>query len=595
LLPKRYHARRVAKARRAIRAIATQQPSPARQVEVKALDDIFTTTTALDPTARMYAKNWATSKTQLIKGMVDWVWAAISAIADKTAEAEWSLYYDRKDKPPVRPEHRAWQLFRRPNDHQAWYDVAWITTAHNRLCGEAYWWMESKAPPTIRLLRPDGVSEQNGRLMYSEGGKQLQLPLEEVGKFMAPSALAPDGNAGYSPLRAIAGIVQSYLGMRVAEFSSFRQSIINQVMLLLEESVSPEGAKEIQAQLQRHIGANAAGRNLAMIGVKGIERVGLSPKEIVSPDTARNFRREIEHDLKNYILTVNEVRESRGLDAVAWGDSPLAPFGIGPVHTESLVTPPTSGERAVARDAALSFVQVKTNARRFEAAFRRMQERWEDRFTAEIVKQVFGPLAEYWISLVTGPPKQVRWDPKHAAEIMTALYKEIAVEGAGRHYAEAIAGAFNLDFNLSHWRQAYAEFYQERGVEFWTDRVTSSRRVADAAIADATSGVTSVRDAIARIENEFGRVRATRIARTEITGAMNGGALKVYEVNAVNRKEWIATVDELTRESHMMADGQVVATTDPFTVGGSSLSHPGDPSGEPGEIINCRCSVAPVV
>ena len=56
-------------------------------------------------------------------------------------------------------------------------------------------------------------------------------------------------------------------------------------------------------------------------------------------------------------------------------------------------------------------------------------------------------------------------------------------------------------------------------------------------------------------------------------------------------KVWLATEDSRTRPSHREADGQRVPMGANFIVGGHSLAFPGDPSGPPGEIIQCRCTM----
>lgn len=53
-----------------------------------------------------------------------------------------------------------------------------------------------------------------------------------------------------------------------------------------------------------------------------------------------------------------------------------------------------------------------------------------------------------------------------------------------------------------------------------------------------------------------------------------------------------STPDARTRETHRDADGQRVRVGEPFTVGDAKLDYPGDPVGPPGEVINCRCSMA---
>lgn len=89
----------------------------------------------------------------------------------------------------------------------------------------------------------------------------------------------------------------------------------------------------------------------------------------------------------------------------------------------------------------------------------------------------------------------------------------------------------------------------------------------------------------------YWQARATRIARTESTGAFNFGALSALADEGVTRKEWVSTEDSRTRPTHVAADGQAVPLTQPFQVGTSLLMFPGDPSGPANETINCRCSL----
>lgn len=89
--------------------------------------------------------------------------------------------------------------------------------------------------------------------------------------------------------------------------------------------------------------------------------------------------------------------------------------------------------------------------------------------------------------------------------------------------------------------------------------------------------------------------RATMIARTEVIGAQNRGSLDQMNAAAMpGRKNWLATRDSRTRPSHAAANGQSVPITGPdreFTVGGSSMDGPHDPTAPPGETINCRCTL----
>lgn len=92
------------------------------------------------------------------------------------------------------------------------------------------------------------------------------------------------------------------------------------------------------------------------------------------------------------------------------------------------------------------------------------------------------------------------------------------------------------------------------------------------------------------------RTSAIRNARSMTTTAENGGRQKSYDDLAsfdINvKKQWIATLDSRTRESHREVDGEIVDRKDTFSNG---LMYPGDRSGDPSEWYNCRCTMGGVL
>ena len=92
----------------------------------------------------------------------------------------------------------------------------------------------------------------------------------------------------------------------------------------------------------------------------------------------------------------------------------------------------------------------------------------------------------------------------------------------------------------------------------------------------------------------FGAYRVNLIARTEThrTASCKETKLLLRNINiSGTQKEWIAIQDARTRATHSIASGQRIPLDQKFVVGGERLKYPGDPSGSPGETINCRCSV----
>lgn len=95
--------------------------------------------------------------------------------------------------------------------------------------------------------------------------------------------------------------------------------------------------------------------------------------------------------------------------------------------------------------------------------------------------------------------------------------------------------------------------------------------------------------------------RAVTVARTETIAAVNAGVYRSAQLDAEARgdvapfKQWISTADPRTRPTHVAADKQRTLLSEPFRVGGAQLLFPGDPRGPGNEVINCRCSLFPVV
>lgn len=81
------------------------------------------------------------------------------------------------------------------------------------------------------------------------------------------------------------------------------------------------------------------------------------------------------------------------------------------------------------------------------------------------------------------------------------------------------------------------------------------------------------------------------IARTEVISASNEGAMASYKQSGVvEASEWVTSRDNRVRDEHQI-DGETVELGAVFSNG---LEYPGDPHGEPGNVINCRCTIAPV-
>ena len=95
---------------------------------------------------------------------------------------------------------------------------------------------------------------------------------------------------------------------------------------------------------------------------------------------------------------------------------------------------------------------------------------------------------------------------------------------------------------------------------------------------------------------EMNKTQAIRTARTIVTGAENKGRQDSYkraeEDGIVMKREWIATNDSRTRHWHAELDGVEVDIDEPWVNEFGEIMFPGDPSADPANTYNCRCSMS---
>lgn len=101
---------------------------------------------------------------------------------------------------------------------------------------------------------------------------------------------------------------------------------------------------------------------------------------------------------------------------------------------------------------------------------------------------------------------------------------------------------------------------------------------------------------IATVTGESNYKSAVRNARTAFTGAQNAGRMeglhKAQQLGIKVKKQWVATNDNRTRDTHAELDGTIVDVDEPFvTTAGNEIMYPGDPTADASEVYNCRCTL----
>jgi len=141
---------------------------------------------------------------------------------------------------------------------------------------------------------------------------------------------------------------------------------------------------------------------------------------------------------------------------------------------------------------------------------------------------------------------------------------------------------------------ALKKFLKARQVGLWSSvGKTTSLQLRQAIAAGLKDGdnIKQLTERVNKRMRTYKGWQAKRVARTETTGAMNAAAQIERDEIGIKKKEWVTTLDERARASHVAVDGQTRLNANAYSVGGAALMHPADASlGAPAsETVNCRC------
>ena len=187
------------------------------------------------------------------------------------------------------------------------------------------------------------------------------------------------------------------------------------------------------------------------------------------------------------------------------------------------------------------------------------------------------------------------------------MYEKIGLRFANwyaKHWKKALAKATDINGYQSIWQAKFAYIGEQVGAQ----RVTLVSGTAKQTLIKITQQVMRDPQFMSLGDREKARIlrqqfdkysdyQARRLVRTESTNAANFATMQsasdIFPAQEMN-KVWITAIDGRERPAHHSANRQTVQFTKPFIVGGESLMHPGDSNGSAGNVINCRCSVAPI-
>lgn len=131
--------------------------------------------------------------------------------------------------------------------------------------------------------------------------------------------------------------------------------------------------------------------------------------------------------------------------------------------------------------------------------------------------------------------------------------------------------------------------------ERWSRQKTNSAVLSSIMKGDS---IPKIAEALIRV---VGMPEATAItnARTMVTSAENKGrvdSMKRAEAMGTRlKKQWIATLDNRTRDWHADLDGETIPLDEAFYNEKGEIQFPGDPDATPANVYNCRCTIAEIV
>jgi len=329
------------------------------------------------------------------------------------------------------------------------------------------------------------------------------------------------------------------------------------------------------------------------------ERLELRFDSPVPEDWERRLR-ERESNLKSGYTSINEERARDGLPPAPWGEAPLLPFNLMPVGSSSskkafLVRRKSEEDRRTAM-----WRQYMAVHRPFEEEFARTLRRLfgdqRRQVLSNLRKALKGRKQQYDPALVDF----ILFSLEEAEEIFAReaepRFLQMLLSGAEKAFGDLGAEDVELDIR----NPDVVEFLDQRKFKFSFEVNQTTQEQLRRELTEGLRAGEGVEKLTARVNKVFDWAetwRAERIARTEATTALNHGIFQAYRQSGLNpKKKWLTARTEDVRPWHQVMDGQTVGLDEPFISGqGNALMYPGDPQAPPDEIINCRCTMVPVL
>lgn len=307
--------------------------------------------------------------------------------------------------------------------------------------------------------------------------------------------------------------------------------------------------------------------------------------------------------LESGVASINEVRRRNGDPDVTGGEEPLVNGSLVRLSSKmtdpnAAPTEPTPAPKNARKTIALKDLTEDQKVAHWKGAdaFRMHHE---VRLTRKL-KAYFNDIRDEVVSNVRSGKSKMSEEERMNFDVHDWLRKLIPVMTEQTHaILEAAFKQFADQYNVEGITYApNTHGVMQAVVRVNQKTVTVPQTLHDELAKELSEGLRlneSVDQIAARVAKFFDNTndyRAQRIARTVSNYGVNEGNRLAALEAGFTMKSWLSMRDANVRDTHQTVDGQKVKVTEKFTLSdGDMLDVPGDPNGQPGNTISCRCTV----
>lgn len=352
--------------------------------------------------------------------------------------------------------------------------------------------------------------------------------------------------------------------------------------------------------------------------------------DVLQEEETAKWLREKEQ-IQTGALLINEWRQDQGMEPVPWGNVWWAQSSLVPISDPLLLTEPEESEESDESEEldeseesedereesrSVPVIRVVTynsldHQRLWRAFIRRtekLERSWTEMTVSMLERQKDAVLTKLKVAeraVVTNGSRAVTVEDVADEPFDMAAWVKKFRERARPELTSVLRSAgedayddlsLSLTFDLK--SPNVVRFIERRAQRFAREVNETTWQSLKQSLNDGIKAGESIPELSDRVISVMAeRIRSTpeTISRTEVVGGYNGGTLLAWEQSdVVSDKQWIAALDDRTRDTHADAHGQTVPLDEDFQVGDGSGPAPGQ-IGLPEEDINCRCSMTAVL